>query len=754
MADLIKKIKIKKQDGTFTDYIPIGAEASNVSTEDGMSVEHKLKKKPYYFDNVADMKAATYLKNGDMAVTLGYYEINDGGGAKYYIIDTPDETKYQEKVNDLYAELIIKDNTINVKQVGIKNDNTEDIYEKFQLLINKFNNIIFPKGEYKLNKKITLSSNLHIKGDDSIIYTSFNDNIFVGAGENKNYEIYRYVTNSEMLEGNYKFLINDKNYTFTLPYNIEINSVITINPELLTCTIINNKNNLYGDEIEIDLINEDDSSATDITNDLINIGNVLLPSTFIENIAIDNITFINQLLNNDFSKYAILITNGKNIKIYNCVSKNIGLVYIGTTHLSEKANYSLDSLIENGQSQKLLSENIDIKNNKIYGIPKENGTDVQMQSSGVYLSFVKNCNITNNIIKYLNHGISIWGGNVGKEEYGHKFYRLCFANNIIMTNNNISIIRNGGIWTSRASNNLVSNNNISYSYDTNIDFEGSYDCIASNNTIYGGAKGFTIFYHSIGIIFEGNIIKDCSNFIGIFNVGISNFNDKLTYNINNNEFYSTDSFKIIDLKSITNNNCCMNFNSNLFHNVGFNQNVPQGPDFNIINNKFESNIVDNYSIININLPDKNGIRINISNNIFTTTNINNENECIRLEGKRWGNSIVGIIKDNIFENFNKCIFNANEIVGAGNKLTLYIESNKLSGTITDNNNTASINVTKDNYNYVSKLNVPNSIPIDGYHLKGEKIYFDEFVDNYIGAICTESGNPGTWKKFGLIESTD
>ena len=44
MADLIKKIKIKKQDGTFTDYIPIGAEASNVSTEDGLSVENKLNK--------------------------------------------------------------------------------------------------------------------------------------------------------------------------------------------------------------------------------------------------------------------------------------------------------------------------------------------------------------------------------------------------------------------------------------------------------------------------------------------------------------------------------------------------------------------------------------------------------------------------------------------------------------------------------------------------------------------------------------
>ena len=29
MADLIKKIKIKRQDGTYTNYIPIGVDAIN-----------------------------------------------------------------------------------------------------------------------------------------------------------------------------------------------------------------------------------------------------------------------------------------------------------------------------------------------------------------------------------------------------------------------------------------------------------------------------------------------------------------------------------------------------------------------------------------------------------------------------------------------------------------------------------------------------------------------------------------------------
>ena len=44
MSERIKKIKIKKQDDTYTSYIPIGADAENVDCSDGESVELKLNK--------------------------------------------------------------------------------------------------------------------------------------------------------------------------------------------------------------------------------------------------------------------------------------------------------------------------------------------------------------------------------------------------------------------------------------------------------------------------------------------------------------------------------------------------------------------------------------------------------------------------------------------------------------------------------------------------------------------------------------
>ena len=90
------------------------------------------------FDTVEDMKAATNLISGSYAKTLGFYEVNDGGGATYYISDTPlvlltNDNYFVLKFGDLYANLVIEDNNVNIKQLGardLKVDNTKyDIKE-------------------------------------------------------------------------------------------------------------------------------------------------------------------------------------------------------------------------------------------------------------------------------------------------------------------------------------------------------------------------------------------------------------------------------------------------------------------------------------------------------------------------------------------------------------------------------------------------------------------------------------------------
>lgn len=167
--DRIKKLKIKKQDGTFSDYIPIGADAENIDTADGESVQLKLNKKPYYYNSVADMKADTKLKVGDMAITLGYYEANDGGGAEYNIISSSeniidDKGSHHQLDNGLWAELIIKNKTILLKQFGLRVTD-EDIGTDFQKIID------FAKTKYTIivDDIYNLKTTIHINGPIRII---------------------------------------------------------------------------------------------------------------------------------------------------------------------------------------------------------------------------------------------------------------------------------------------------------------------------------------------------------------------------------------------------------------------------------------------------------------------------------------------------------------------------------------------------------------------------------------------------------
>ena len=167
MADLIKKIKIKKQDGTFTDYIPIGADAQNVADADGESVQLKLNKKPYYYNNVADMKADAKLKAGDMAITLGYYEANDGGGAEYKIVNNSDKY-YEELNNNLLAELIIKD-IIYPEQFGAKGDGVTDDTAIIQYMLDNYNIINFYNKTYIAKGLYIQTSNKKLIGDKTKI---------------------------------------------------------------------------------------------------------------------------------------------------------------------------------------------------------------------------------------------------------------------------------------------------------------------------------------------------------------------------------------------------------------------------------------------------------------------------------------------------------------------------------------------------------------------------------------------------------
>ena len=135
----------------------------------------KVKAKPYYFNTVAEMKSSKHLKDGDCAITLGYYSANDGGNATYKIrtktsSDVDDGGSIHYIGTDLVAELIIENGTVNVKQFGAKGDGETDDTQAIQKTLDKFKSVFIPKGIYNITNTIDIIDNI-IDGENSTIKT-------------------------------------------------------------------------------------------------------------------------------------------------------------------------------------------------------------------------------------------------------------------------------------------------------------------------------------------------------------------------------------------------------------------------------------------------------------------------------------------------------------------------------------------------------------------------------------------------------
>ena len=170
-------MKKRKEDITIINEIAgtnkqnIGAAEVRIDALERRSAS--VDKKPYYFNTVADMKAYQKLIEGDMAITLGYHEINDGGGAEYNILSgnyTDDGGSYHQLDNNLFAELIIKNNEINVKYFGAYGDGEHDDTTFIQNGINLGYKLVFDDSIYMINTTgLLLIDNSYLKFNNTTL---------------------------------------------------------------------------------------------------------------------------------------------------------------------------------------------------------------------------------------------------------------------------------------------------------------------------------------------------------------------------------------------------------------------------------------------------------------------------------------------------------------------------------------------------------------------------------------------------------
>lgn len=123
---------------------------------------HILKVYNTYADMIADSSTFT---NGLRLKTLGYYNINDGGQAEYYVNNSIIATNYQVDLqNGLYLNLITNNKTINIKQLGAKGDGITDDTDSIINAISIGNDIFIPSGTYLITDTIKITKNIHLFG--------------------------------------------------------------------------------------------------------------------------------------------------------------------------------------------------------------------------------------------------------------------------------------------------------------------------------------------------------------------------------------------------------------------------------------------------------------------------------------------------------------------------------------------------------------------------------------------------------------
>lgn len=469
------------------------------------------------------------LSDGDTCITLGYYSVNDGGGAIYKIRtksdeDVEDNGSIHFLQNNLVAELVI-DTSVNVKQFGAKGDNVTNNTTFIQNAMNFANNnkieMIIPSGIFRV-ETIKINSNTKITGtekDKSILkrISSFNTDNYPNFYRH-GYILGFYSSNTRI-------------------YNVHLK------------------------DFTIDGVREDLS----YTNETLQ-RNAITNNIYIklcDNVKIENVHSINS------SKSGVNLVGCNDIKIEDSEFNNCG----NSISSMDKNGISIKGLYYDDDTQttiNYLSKNVQLKNNYSH-----NNTD-----AGIMYTYCKDITISNNrCIENGDRGIEGDSASLNADELN-----VTITDNMIFDNINAGITEYGkaqrmnyicksnilknisttgiavGIDNTDIANIDVSNNIIDGCEGNSINLVGSI--VKFNNNIIKNAKG-TITLNGIkslewggNTIYSDEIItksiySKSNNEINIFNNSINNYLYNIMIQNSNSESTNINNVNISN-NSVTN----------------------------------------------------------------------------------------------------------------------------------------------------------------------------------------------------------
>lgn len=149
------------------------AEASAKKAEE--AVANGIRGKVSFYPSVDQMRQEKNFKEGETALTLGYYAPGDGGGALYVMRGDSREPFYKRISisGGLEAELQSGEK-LNALQLGCKKDGTGDCGEIIQPIIDSVAQegdgliLYFPAGKYKFSDTLTVQKPVSIIGESGV----------------------------------------------------------------------------------------------------------------------------------------------------------------------------------------------------------------------------------------------------------------------------------------------------------------------------------------------------------------------------------------------------------------------------------------------------------------------------------------------------------------------------------------------------------------------------------------------------------
>ena len=153
----------------------------------------------FTYNSVEDMKAAENLIDGSFAQTLGYYSTNDGGASLYKIRSITNQDEVDEMFivslnnENLIAELITIDDSVNIKQLGAIEDEKDEATKNTSIIntaLEKERIVIVPEGNYYV-ESITMAKETELKGTTNmkskLIYYGTSNNSIIKIGNVSSY---------------------------------------------------------------------------------------------------------------------------------------------------------------------------------------------------------------------------------------------------------------------------------------------------------------------------------------------------------------------------------------------------------------------------------------------------------------------------------------------------------------------------------------------------------------------------------------